>query len=218
MVGWCFLLMLVIIVLGWRERKKNTRKFSEINTRLAQVEELLLEVCALVEENVIQEDLSPLPNELGEPVELEDRGETPEPVELEEPIITPEPVVAEKLEKPEMVEKRESSNRKGKTDKPPQSAAVQKEKAVSTREQLEQPEQAGPPASPPKMPAKQGSKQTKGKKVKTAKGQKLSPLNQQIIELWQKGLSVQEIARQIEKGQGEVQLIIELYCDERPQS
>ena len=75
MVGWCFLLMLVIIVLGWRERKKNTRKFSEINTRLAQVEELLLEVCALVEENVIQEDLSPLPNELGEPVELEDRGE-----------------------------------------------------------------------------------------------------------------------------------------------
>jgi outer membrane biosynthesis protein TonB len=206
MVGWCFLLMLVIIVLGWRERKKNTRKFSEINTRLAQVEELLLEVCALVEENVIQEDLSPLPNELGEPVELE------------EPIITPEPVVPEKLEKPEMVEKRESSNRKGKTDKPPQSAAVQKEKAVSTREQLEQPEQAGPPASPPKMPAKQGSKQTKGKKVKTAKGQKLSPLNQQIIELWQKGLSVQEIARQIEKGQGEVQLIIDLYCDERPQS
>ena len=203
MVGWCFLFMLVIIVLGWRERKKNLRKFSEINFRLAQVEELLLEVCALVEERLVQEELPPL---LDEPQES---GTRQEPVEQEEPV---KPQVVEP-EKPEGVKTREVGNKAGKTKQPTQTAAAQREEQPVLSE--EQPE---PPVSQPRMPAKQGSKQTKGKKAKKAKGQKLPPWNQQIIELWQKGLSVQEIARQIEKGQGEVQLIIDLYCDERPQS
>ncbi|NLC53986.1 MAG: hypothetical protein GX770_08485 [Firmicutes bacterium] len=215
MVGWCFLFMLVIIVLGWRERKKNFRNYSELNSRLAQAEELLLEVCALVEERVVQEELPPLPDE-PEELEIQQELETrQEPVGQEEPLKPQAPVEPEVPGKPEAVKTEEAHNQAGEAQKPPPTAVDQKEQPLLAGEQGEQPK---PPVSSAKTPAKQGSKHTKGKKAKRAKEQKLPPWNQQIIELWQKGLSVQEIARQIEKGQGEVQLIIDLYCDERPQS
>src|SRR5690554_2985880 len=117
MVVWCLLLILVLIVLGWRERKKNFQNFKETNSRLAQVEEVLLEICALVEEKVIQEDLPPLPHEPEEPEK---------PQELIEP---------EALEKPEAVETRKVNSPAGTAKQTLQTVAVQREKPILTREQ-----------------------------------------------------------------------------------
>jgi hypothetical protein len=37
------------------------------------------------------------------------------------------------------------------------------------------------------------------------------PKHQQIIELWEQGISIEEIARQLGTGRGEIQLILEIY-------
>jgi uncharacterized protein YoxC len=37
------------------------------------------------------------------------------------------------------------------------------------------------------------------------------PKHRQIVELWEQGLSIEEIARQLETGRGEIQLILEIY-------
>lgn len=227
MVGWCFFFLLVIIVLGWRERKRNWRRFSEITSRLAQVEELLLEVCSLVEERLIKEELSPLPHE----PEKTEKPEEPEVTEEPEEKAQPEkPQGPAELGRPDGVERREVSHLPEGTKQPSPTAMGKRETSVLNREQPEEPgqpeqpeqperpEQAKSPVSQPKPQTQAESKQTMGRKVKAPKGQNLPAWNQQIIELWQKGLSVQEIARQLEKGQGEVQLIVDLYCDERPQS
>ncbi|HBR29332.1 MAG TPA: hypothetical protein DD789_07820 [Firmicutes bacterium] len=150
MFGWCLLFMLVIIVLGRRAWKKYALKLAELNSRLSQVEELLLEVCSLVEEESGEEMLLP---------------------------------VVETAQLP----------------------AAELPKADS--EQLAQAELL-PPAA---LPSDQGTKHPKGKKGGSVNPQKLPEWHQQIIELYEKGLSVQEIARQIEKGQGEVQLVVDLY-------
>ncbi|NLM37178.1 MAG: hypothetical protein GX202_03510 [Firmicutes bacterium] len=222
MVAGCFLLLLVLVVLGWRERKRNIRKFSEITSRLAQVEELLLEVCSLVEERLLQEELSPLPNEPEEPVKpqrlLVETEELAEAAAPEEPPRPAEPGSTDR------VARRVVSKQPEETNQPRATAAGKKESPVPTREQTgrsartERPAQAKSNVAQPKLPAQEESRPAVSRKVKNIKGQKLSPGNQKIIELWRKGLSIQDIARQLEKGQGEVQLIVDLYCDERPHS
>jgi len=201
MLGWFFLFMLVVIGLGWRERKKNARIFSELSSRLAQVEELLLEVCALVEEKLALEELPPLPEEMEETSAPHEREEAEEAARPEEPT---ERQLAESV----VVEGTPEA-----TNEPPQTVDVQREEPQLPQEQ--EPQRPAPQTQPP---AREGSKPTKGKKAGTAKRPKLPPWNEKIIELWQQGVSVPEIARQVEKGQGEVQLIIDLYGDERPQS
>lgn len=211
MVGWGFLFLLVVIILGWRERRRNYRKFSELNTRLAQVEELLLEVCALVEEKIVPGELPPLQPEPAVPEKPAEKTEPDQPGRRKEP----EKPNADEVGAPGTTALRVVSKPVEETAPPSPTVASRKEQPGLTGEQPAPPEQ---PDSPPKMPAKKGRKPATDKKTKTVNVQKLPPWNQQIIELWQKGLSVQEIARQIGKGQGEVQLILDLYGNERVQN
>lgn len=176
MFGWHIFFLLALLVLGYWERKKYGRKLSELDSRLTQVEELLLEVCALVEEgNTTREPSSPAASEERKG---EDRGEA-------------------------------SRGSAGQT--PPSSVPTQEIKPVAP------PEQPPSPASQSGLAAQTKKGEKKGRKPKVAR-EKLPEWNQQIIELWQQGVPVPEIARQTGKGQGEVQLIVELYCKERPQS
>ncbi len=175
MFGWCLLFMLVIIVLGRRAWKKYALKLAELNSRLSQVEELLLEVCSLVEEESGEEMLLPVVEIAQLPAEEEGGDQT-------------EDGANQTIELPL-----------------PQIRAAELPKADS--EQLAQAELL-PPAA---LPSDQGPKHPKGKKGGSVNPQKLPEWHQQIIELYEKGLSVQEIARQIEKGQGEVQLVVDLY-------
>ncbi|NLY91251.1 MAG: hypothetical protein GX081_06540 [Firmicutes bacterium] len=176
MQGWYIFILLVLLVFGFWERKKYGRKLSELTSRLTQVEELLLEVCALVEEGQTA-------NEPSSPAAFEEKKG----------------------------EEGGEANRETIAQAPPSSAPAQEKKRVAPPEQ--------PPSPPPQtglteLPNKDGKKDKKLKIIR----ENLPEWNQQIIELWQQGLPVPEIARQTGKGQGEVQLIVELYCKERPQS
>jgi len=177
LLGWHIFFLLVWLFLSFWERKKYRRKLSELNSRLTQVEELLLEVCALVEEGkTANEPSSPTLEEK----KGEDRGEV----------------------------RREST-----AQAPPFGVPAQEIKPVTPQEQP-------PLPSPQPGLAAQPNRRDRNKKARKPKvtPDKLPEWNQQIIELWQQGLPVPEIARQTGKGQGEVQLIVELYCEERPQS
>ena len=160
MFGWCLLFMLVITVLGRWYWKMYALKLSDVNARLFQVEELLLEVCSLIEEGSGKETLLPV-------------EETTEFLAVEE--ISP-------------------------TVEAPAEAEIELQEAELPKADTAPPTQS-----------KSGTRDPKGKKGGKVDQQKLSEWNQQIIELYEKGHSVQEIARQIEKGQGEVQLVVDLY-------
>jgi FtsZ-interacting cell division protein ZipA len=173
--GWYLILMLVLVVLVFWERKSSGRRLSELEARLRQVEELLLEICALMEE--------------------------------EETTIE-SPASAQQETENSKAPGRENPQPVGQT--PPPIASGPVEVAVTASGQPQSPSVQPKPKTPPKKEVKKESKH----KVKR---EKLPQWNQQIIQLWQQGLPVPEIARQTGKGQGEVQLIIDLYCKERPE-
>lgn len=182
MSGWHIFILLLLLILWYGERKKVTRRISEVEFRLAHVEELLLEVCALVEEG--ESGSEPAPSAVLENKKEEDRKEAKE----ESPApIKPSPVAT--VSSPE-------NKAAGPSEKPPVLSSPS-----GTVAQVAQPER----------------EEKKGRKPKVPLG-KLPEWHQQIIELWQQGLPIPEIARQTGKGQGEVQLILDLYCKERPQS
>ena len=169
--GWCVLFMLVIIGLGRRALKKYALMLSELDSRLAQVEELLLEVCTLVEEESGEETLFSVVE--AEQFPVAEEGEIP----------------TEKAPLPEIwIQEAEPL----KADSTPLAQTKSEEPVVFSTDQ--------------------SAKQIKGKNEGTVKQQKLPEWKQQIIELHEKGLSVQAIARQIGKGQGEVQLVVDLYA------
>lgn len=185
MLGWCIFFLLLVLVLVYRERKKNARKFDELDSRLSQVEELVLELCALVEER----------ETAGEP--------------------SPSAALEEKKEgnahgRKEEERKEVSQEAAGQTR--PYSVPAPETKPVQP---VAPPPSLSSPPSSPEAAAQPERGEKKGRKPKVIPEQ-LPEWHQQIIELWQQGLAIPEIARQTGKGQGEVQLIVDLYCKERP--
>mgnify|MGYP001217040404 CR=1 FL=1 len=251
MIGWSGLLLVIILsfifILNRRGRKGLQASLGELSSRVAQVEELLLEICAVLEEK--ERIFEPLPAEAEEALP-EDESNVLSPqllphteVEVSPPAgerkpareERPEPGVEDEIrelligEKKAPHQKRPEPETKGKTGKNLSEQPKQKpqekpgdqarEKAVEKR-----PGQTGTAAGEKNevglvenvKPSQQATSSSRGKEINRARLEKIDPTklperSRKIFELLQQGLSVKEIARSTGMGQGEVQLIIDLY-------
>lgn len=227
MIGWSGLLLVIILsfifILNRRGRKGLQASLGELSSRVAQVEELLLEICAVLEEK--ERIFEPLPAEAEEALP-EDESNVLSPQLLPHTEVEVSPPAGER--KPAREERPEPET-KGKTGKNLSEQPKQKpqekpgdqarEKAVEKR-----PGQTGTAAGEKNevglvenvKPSQQATSSSRGKEINRARLEKIDPTklperSRKIFELLQQGLSVKEIARSTGMGQGEVQLIIDLY-------
>jgi hypothetical protein len=252
MIGWLIFFLVLIsffFFLTRRGRKRLQASLAELASRVAQVEELLLEICAVLEE---KEPFPELPEETEEPLS-EDESDVIAPQSIVHPEVDPNPAAREerppRQESPGANEQgeirelligegrlshqkrpeRETNERTGGnlSEQPKQKPGVQSKPklAAHPREavQAKRPEQTaarerdvvsqnekGNTAQPQVESASRGRESNKERLAKIDPAA-LPERSRKIIELLQKGLSVKEIARSTGMGQGEVQLIIDLY-------
>ncbi|NLW56908.1 MAG: hypothetical protein GX050_09925 [Firmicutes bacterium] len=245
MFGWFVLLLLVFIFffffLSRRGRKRLQVRLAELSSRVAQVEELLLEICAVLEEKEPIPEL--LPAETEEAL-FEEERDVISSREVRDPKLSVEALPEEErevLSSPSLA--RTDVNSVDSERRPPHQARLEAETREKTGEHpREKPKKEPSDQSREKAPEKQPEQKVTATHGKGASSQKAnnttaqpqaasSPrgreINQErlnkidpstlperskrIIELLQQGLSVKEIARTTGMGQGEVQLIIDLY-------
>ncbi|HHU82657.1 MAG TPA: hypothetical protein GXZ26_06605 [Firmicutes bacterium] len=200
MGGDTFFFFCIAILLFWIlwERIRNRLRLTGLNSRIRQLEELLLEVCAVLEESLKKEEPETSFAAQLEPA-MKESGEPEKPEELEEP---------EKLEAPEELEESEKPVSPlplvGKKDYwDPQA------KTVAMAEEQPTAEQEGERGTGEGKPAIHG--QTGGEESGQPELQ-AADRRRQVLELFHQGIPVKTIARKIGMGQGEAQLIIDLYA------
>ncbi len=229
MFGWYLGSFLIILFIFWRTKKKYFTILSNLSSRISQVEELLLEICAVLE---TQNPLDEVSSETTESIVKEESKSseasilfTPQNLEEKLParannVTDAKPIMNNSLKQKKETEKTGNffklKKEQQKIDKPEpdqQESSPQKAltvKTINSKETTAHIEQ--------EMPERE-SKVTIGQGTVKKARENMELLNvperhQTIIRLFQKGLSVKEIARQSGMGQGEVQLIIDLYVQQ----
>lgn len=209
MAGETFFFFCIAILLFWNlwERIKNRRRLASLNSRIRQLEELLLEVCAVLEESRNSEE--PAASRAGQLVPAEEPAAL---AGLKAVEITEEP--PEEPEKPEETGKPEEAGEPEErvTPLPPAGGREHRDHQAAKgttagerqagEEENEREEEEGPAAIadraggeesvPPELPA--------------------ADRRRQVLELFHQGIPVKTIARRFGMGQGEAQLIIDLYA------
>ncbi|HBK68351.1 MAG TPA: hypothetical protein DDZ91_06900 [Firmicutes bacterium] len=185
MFGWYLVVVVISLFLFWRGKKRFSMMLSELSSRVAQVEELLLEVCSVLEEKEPLPEIV-LPSESTQQVE-EEEDNSFEPLRRAEINLADDGknVIGSETIEPEVISAKETQEKNTSFEKPETSDST-----ITTFLH---------------------ENQIKKNRFETIDLSSLPERNQMIIELFQKGLSVKEIARKSGMGQGEVQLIIDLY-------
>ena len=189
-----FFCIAFLLFLNLWARIKNRRRLAKVNSRIRQLEELLLEVCAILEENREKEE--PAASRVArlaaakEPEDLVEQVEQAKPDEPEKPQEAGEPE--------EGITSLSPAAGKEDRDRPAgKKAAVGEEPAKGEeRDKEEGPASAGG-----------GS----GGEKPIPPEQQAADRRRQVLDLYHQGMPVKAIARRIGMGQGEAQLIIDLY-------
>lgn len=230
MFGWYLGCFLVVLFIFWRTKKKYFTILSELSSRISLVEELLLEICAVLEE---QEPLSKVSLEMTETIVEEESSEPsreplvfspPQDLEEKQPNeklpTNPEQIMPNSSKPVKEVQKPDKLETKKKESIPEKAQKVTSSNSKENKTHAEQktPEEEGNTnlkQETPKRKSKVNNKQeTLKKEIENIEMLATPERHQTIIELYQKGLTVKEIARQSGMGQGEVQLIIDLYVQQ----
>ncbi len=199
MAGEAFFFFCIAILLFcnlW-ERMKNRRRLAGLNSRIRQLEELLLEVCAVLEENREKEEA-----EGSGTARLEPAGQEPgEPESLGKP---------EELGEPEKPGEPESIGAPGEFGEP--------EEIVQYAAPKEPEEPVALVSLPPFAAEERPTAEEEyiygwtGGEDPAPPEQQAADRRHQVLELFHQGIPVKTIARRIGMGQGEAQLIIDLYA------
>lgn len=214
------LLFLVFIGL-LRERRRTNVSLAELRARMLQVEELLIEVCFFLEESAksrmdsseIQSSqvLSEIEEEERISPELMEGSEAGSEVESG---TAPERRLEPRLAPPELPEMEEEI----KLEPKPKAVPIEARQPVGG--EVESADASPPPSRSfsdnDEKDERSGGVEPSGGRNR-AQTPPLNPpfgkhkRNQRIVDLFQQGMSVKEIAMRTGMGQGEVQLIIDLY-------
>lgn len=183
MAGEFFFFFGIIIFLLWLWDKRRTlRKLSDLRIRVGHIEELLLEICAYLEREAKKETAE---RERGNNL---DTGRMVKTLLFEQPVKKEQkqPVLSPPVQERNEIVQKEATN--GKSE-----PTVDTGKDRSVR-----------------RPA--GEKGKTGEKKKIVETVQVPRRHRDVLNLFQQGVSVKDIARQTGMGQGEVQLIVDLYA------
>ncbi len=185
MAGEFFFFFGLIIFLLWLwEKRKTRRRLADLRLRVRHIEELLLEICAYLEREAKKE---PAGKEEGKQL---DDGRMVKDLLTEEPV--KEERAKEELASSSLVQEEKEAGREGETER-------EAEPAVETGN-----DRSGPGPG-------RGKGKT-GEKKKITETVQVPERHRDVLNLFEQGLSVKDIARRTGMGQGEVQLIVDLYA------
>lgn len=199
MIGWSVLLAVLMsffLFLFWRGRKRIQAVLAELSSRVALVEELLLEIYSVIEKKELFPELISPAETAGSLTEEEEDGS---PVSL--PLIETNPADGERM----MTGREKREPEKEIMEK------TQEQKVIIELENGELNKKAHSETAQPKTTTPPLGREIKKERLDKIDTSALPERSKTIIELLQKGFSVKEIARTSGIGQGEVQLIIDLY-------